>query len=63
MRLNLPVRLPAELNIDSLMEAMALDKKALGGQTRLILLTSLGSAVIDTGSSDQEIRSAIRKTR
>ncbi len=57
--LGLPVAVPDGVEIDAIIEAMALDKKTLAGQTRLILLTAAGSAVIDTGSCEQEIRAAI----
>ena len=57
--LGLPVAVPDGVETDAIIEAMALDKKALAGQMRLILLTAPGSAVIDTGSCEQEIRAAI----
>ena len=57
--LGLPVAVPDGVETDAIIEAMALDKKALAGQTRLILLTAAGRAVIDTGSCEQELRAAI----
>jgi len=61
--LELPVHIPSDINSDSIVEAMALDKKSLGGKIRLILLTSLGCAVIDSDSTEQEIRAAIDESR
>ncbi|MFT5770400.1 MAG: 3-dehydroquinate synthase [Lysobacterales bacterium] len=59
----LPISLPENSQIDTIIDAMALDKKMLAGQTRLILLEALGSAVIDSGSSHEQIRSALEQCR
>lgn len=59
----LPTILPESLATDSIITAMAMDKKMLEGKTRLILLNALGSAVIDTGSSVDQIRSALEQSR
>ena len=42
----LPVRAPAELSADQYMQHMAVDKKVLQGKLRLVLLRSIGGAVI-----------------
>jgi 3-dehydroquinate synthase len=57
--LGLPVTLPGKLSLDRFMEAMALDKKVLAGQLRLVLLTELGCAVIDDSSSTEEIHNCL----
>jgi len=61
--LGLPVAVPDGIETNAIIEAMALDKKVLAGQLRLILLNAPGSAVIDTGSSEQEIRAALTACR
>jgi 3-dehydroquinate synthase len=61
--LGLPTVIPEDMQTDSIIEAMSLDKKMLAGQTRLILLESLGSAVIDTGCSTEQIRIALDQSR
>jgi 3-dehydroquinate synthase len=52
----LPVRLRSTLSIDSLMAAMARDKKARAGALRFVLLASLGEAVVrgDVPAADVE---------
>jgi len=37
---------PPEIAAEQLLSLMAVDKKALGGQVRLVLLESLGKAII-----------------
>ncbi|MDB4838171.1 3-dehydroquinate synthase [Marinomonas sp.] len=43
---NLPVLPPIEMTLDSFIERMALDKKVLDGNLRLVLLDALGEAVV-----------------
>ncbi len=43
---NLPVRSPSEMSVDDYMQAMAIDKKALNGTIKLVLLKKLGEAVV-----------------
>jgi 3-dehydroquinate synthase len=59
----LPVTLPADLETEAIMDAMTLDKKRLGGKTRLVLLTALGKAIIDSDSPADQIRGAIEASR
>ena len=59
IKLGLPVTLPGHLSLETFMETMALDKKVLSGQLRLVLLTDLGKAVIDSGSKADEIHSCL----
>lgn len=43
---NLPVRGPRSLSVERMMELMAVDKKVVEGQVRLVLLKSLGDAIV-----------------
>jgi 3-dehydroquinate synthase len=45
-RAHLPVRAPAELNTERMLELMALDKKIQAGKLRLVLLKAIGKAVV-----------------
>lgn len=53
----LPADPPSEISPDRFHELMAVDKKVLGGKLRLVLLRSLGEAVV-TGDFDQDALSA-----
>jgi 3-dehydroquinate synthase len=57
--LGLPVKIPAGTSIEGLCSALNLDKKAVVGGLRLILLKEIGQAVIDRDSSKEEIVSAL----
>ena len=46
-RADLPVAPPAEMSPDDFMALMSVDKKVLDGQLRLVLLESIGHAVVD----------------
>ena len=46
VRANLPVRGPKSLSVARMMELMAVDKKVVEGQVRLVLLKSLGDAIV-----------------
>lgn len=59
LRAGLPVSGPATLSPDRYLELMAHDKKVSDGQLRLVLLRSIGSAVIHVGASRGDIASAI----
>ncbi|MCZ6469969.1 MAG: 3-dehydroquinate synthase, partial [Gammaproteobacteria bacterium] len=43
---NLPVRSPTEMSVEKYMRAMAIDKKTINGTIRLVLLKSLGEAIV-----------------
>jgi len=43
---NLPILPPSNMTVESFVERMALDKKVLDGSLRLVLLASLGDAVV-----------------
>lgn len=42
----LPVKSPAEMSIDDYLQKMAIDKKAVNGSIRLVLLKALGQAIV-----------------
>lgn len=56
-----PVAVPRDISPDDIYRCLALDKKTLAGQARLILLDRLGSARIVTDSSQEDILGAIRE--
>jgi 3-dehydroquinate synthase len=60
LRAGLPVRGPA-LGVARYMELMRSDKKVQDGKLRLILLSSIGKAVIHDGAHEREIMAAINK--
>jgi 3-dehydroquinate synthase len=60
--LGLPVILPADISINGMTEALALDKKAVVSGLRLVLLKATGEAVIDSQSSQHEILAALRQS-
>jgi len=60
--LGLPVKIPADININGLTEALALDKKALASGLRLILLEEMGCAVVDNQSSENDIVAAMKQS-
>lgn len=62
-RCGLPVRIPPDLSVDRLAAALELDKKAVAGGLRLILLEAVGRARIDERCGDHEIREAMRSNR
>jgi 3-dehydroquinate synthase len=60
---DLPVTIPDGMTFDRFMELMARDKKAEYGKIKLILLESLGKAVISSDSSPELIREALDLSR
>lgn len=62
----LPVRLPAELEAQQMFELMSVDKKARRGRMQLVLLDSIGSAVLtDDFSKDAllDVMNSYRRAR
>jgi 3-dehydroquinate synthase len=59
----LPVELPAAISNSQVLAALQLDKKAVAGGLRLILLQEAGKAVIDAGSNRAEIEAALDASR
>ena len=60
--LGLPVKQPADIKINGLTQALALDKKALASGLRLVLLQALGHAVVDHQSSEEDILTAMKQS-
>lgn len=61
IRAGLPVHGPSELTPDRYLELMSHDKKVVDGRLRLILLESIGKAVVYGDASQAEIRASIQK--
>jgi len=53
------VQIPADIPIDALETALALDKKAVASGLRLVLLEALGQARVDADSTEAEILDAM----
>lgn len=62
-RAGLPVRLPEDLDTARMLELMAVDKKVLSGRTRLVLLRSLGQAVISDDFDPEALRQTLSHGR
>jgi len=60
--LGLPVKQPADIKINDLTKALALDKKALVSGPRLVLLKAMGHAVVDNRSSEDDILAAMKQS-
>jgi len=58
-RIGLPVRPPALLNPEKFLEYMAVDKKNIDGNIRLILLKRLGEATLPLGVTADELRATL----
>jgi len=58
---SLPVRIPAGISINGLLDALELDKKAIASGLRLILLNAIGHAMVDSNSSQDEIITAMEQ--
>ncbi len=61
--LGLPTSLPKQVSNAAILEALQLDKKALAGGLRLILLEHAGRATIDSASSNRQIEAALQACR
>jgi 3-dehydroquinate synthase len=55
----LPVRLGDNYELPELFEAMRLDKKALAGKLRFVLLKRLGEAVVSDAVTDDDVKEAV----
>jgi 3-dehydroquinate synthase len=60
---DLPVRLPADIETEALMEALFKDKKFESGAIRFVLTARLGSAFVARRVTEEDIRMAIRGVR
>jgi 3-dehydroquinate synthase len=56
----LPVQAPAELEVQRFIELMSVDKKVLDGVLRLVLIKSIGEAVITDAYTPDQLADAIR---
>lgn len=61
-KFSLPVRFPARTSIESMSDALNLDKKAVASGLRLILLNAIGEAVVDNESNREQIINAMEQT-
>ena len=61
-RSSLPTEPPADMSSEQFLEVMAVDKKALGGNIKLVLLRALGEAVV-TSDYDQRCEDGDRIDR
>ena len=62
-RHNLPLKLPREISIESILAAVSRDKKFQSGAVRFVLLKKLGEAFVSDKIPISEIRSAIEELR
>lgn len=60
VRAGLPVLPPSEMTPDDFLEHMAVDKKVLDGQLRLVLLKGLGSAVVTSDFAGEILDATLR---
>lgn len=56
---NLPTRIPSNLNPDTLLQSMQRDKKKQAGQLRFILISKIGHVFVSDAVSDEEILDTI----
>ncbi|MEC8428688.1 MAG: 3-dehydroquinate synthase [Pseudomonadota bacterium] len=57
---NLPVAVPENMSEDDFLDLMAVDKKVLSGKLRLVLMTSLGEAVVTEKFGLENLRATIQ---
>lgn len=62
-RFGLPVAPPPELTGERMLEFMAVDKKVLAGELRLVLLKAIGEATVTAVASAEQILASITATR
>lgn len=60
---HLPIRSPSELSADSMLELMAVDKKAKDGKVRLVLLAAIGQAVVTSDYNDAALKNTLALCR
>src|SRR5690606_1628762 len=58
-RAHLPIAAPAGMSVDRFLELMAVDKKVLDGQLRLVLLREIGKAEVTTDFPLAELKACI----
>jgi 3-dehydroquinate synthase len=59
----LPVTVLKDIGAEAIIDGLSLDKKALAGKPRLVLLRAPGSAVVDPLSTPEQIEAAIEACR
>ena len=62
-RAGLPIRAPAALESERMLELMAVDKKALAGRIRLVLLQAIGRAVMTDAYDPAALRAVLNEYR
>lgn len=61
LEFDLPVEQPVDIPLEDLVDALALDKKAIASGLRLVLLSGIGEAMIDHDSLPADILAAMRQ--
>ena len=59
----LPVLVGEGYNLPAMREAMRLDKKAVGGRLRFVLLKRIGKAVVSDAVTDADIEEVVNECR
>ena len=62
-RAQLPLKAPESMSADSFLAHMAVDKKVLDGQLRLVLLKSIGEAVVTSDIDEAKVRETLAACR
>jgi 3-dehydroquinate synthase len=60
-RSHLPTHPPANMSVNQFLELMSVDKKVLNGQLRLVLLKSIGKAVVSTEFSTHNLNDCLQQ--
>ncbi len=60
---SLPIRAPAELSTERMVESMAVDKKIKGGRLRLVLLNAIGKAELDGDFDPRALEETLEECR
>jgi len=62
-RAKLPVRAPAQLSAERMLELMAVDKKIKGGKLRIVLLDAIGSAELEADYDRGALKETLEECR
>jgi 3-dehydroquinate synthetase len=62
LTMQLPTKLPKACSIDSMLEAMAYDKKKTGSSLRFIILKALGKAEITDAVNELQLREVLESS-
>ena len=63
MQAKLPVKPPSGMTVEQFLDLMAVDKKVLDGQLRLVLLRAIGDAVVTADFPLSELKACIAAAR